>query len=423
MNDPTLSRGIKAKKPLQGVKVLDLTTFLSGPFATMLLGGLGAEVIKVEEPGYGDPARLLSLPFIGANGASFEKKSEQDETLAMLKRGRNKKSITLNLRSDKGREILHEMVKKVDVFAENFATGVVERMGCGYDILHGMNSKLIYCSLSGFGRTGPYKDFVAFDPSVQAMSGLMATTGFPDGVPLRAGPSFGDMVPGLYAVIGILAALHSREKTGEGQYIDVSMLDSLFSLVYMEPQEVYQLFGFPLRAGNTMYRTAPFNLYRTKDGYIVIVVPTEEQWKTLLKIMGKPELDRDPKFSKIFDRIRNHDELDPIVEEWTSTKTTSETMEMLTRERVPCGEVVDSLERLLSDPQLLSREMIVDLEHPLLGKLNGIRAPGIPIKFSETPVRFDQTAPVLGQHNEEIYSLLLGYTGERIAKLKEEKVI
>ena len=226
MTGHTSSDRIEKKKPLEDVKILDLTTFLSGPFATMLLAGLGAQVIKVEEPRYGDPARVMSLPFIGPNGPSFEKVSEQDETLAMLKRGRNKKSITLNLRSDKGRQILHEMAKKMDVFAENFATGVMERMGCGFDNLHSINPKLIYCSLSGFGRTGPYKDFVAFDPSVQAMSGLMATTGFPDGVPLRAGPSFGDMVPGLYGLIGILAALHYREKTGKGQYIDVSILDS-----------------------------------------------------------------------------------------------------------------------------------------------------------------------------------------------------
>ena len=409
---------------MEGIRVIDTTAWLSFPFGTGLLGAMGADVVKVENPSHGDPGRRFP-PFFGSNGLHFgEKPSDDDESLGGLKRHRNKRSVTLEIRSEKGKEILKELVKRGDVFTENFAPGQMDGWGLGYEQMKEVNPKIIYCSISGFGHTGPDSRLPAFDAIAQARSGFMLTTGFPDGEPLKAGPAVGDLIPALYAVIGILTALHYRDKTGKGQRIDIAMTDSLFSFVTAEPVEAYDAYGFPQRAGNHSYRAVPMDSYKTKDGghVIITVVPLGRAYPDFLKAIEREDLLTNPKFDTIWHRIQNVDDVNSEVEKWTSQHTTEEVLQRFKEFRIPSGRVTESASELFSDPQLEARQMIIDLEHPGLGK-TGLKTGGMPIKFSDLEAEYDKGAPYAGQQTDEILSSLLGYSEKDLTQLREEGVI
>jgi len=392
--------------PLQGVRVLDLTRVLAGPFCTMQLADMGAEVIKIERPGVGDDSNIYG-PF----------KNGQSSYFMYLNRG--KKSIELNFKNPEAVIIFKKLVEKSDVVVENFKPGVVDKLGIGYRELKEVNPKIVYASISGFGQYGPYREKPAYDLVAQAMGGLMSITGFPENPPTRVGSSIGDVSAGLYAAFGIMLALYNREKTGKGQYVDVAMMDSVFS--FCESNIVRYTIGniLPTRVGSRHPLSAPFDLYKAKDGYVVIAVANETLMDKLCHVMDKPELHVDPRFETDAKRSENAQELKTIIEQWLGNYTVKEAVQILLENSIPSSEVLNIAE-VCNDPQVAAREMLIEIEHPIAGK---IKIPGNPVKLSETPCEIKKPAPLLGQHNEEVLKELLGYDEAYIKKLKEEHVI
>ncbi len=395
-------------KALEKIKVLDLTRMYAGPFCTMLLKDLGAEVIKVEIPGGGDAVR--TIPTLTEAGESYP--------FIMLNRG--KKSVTLDMNSVKGREIVKELVKKVDVLVENFTPRVMERAGLSYEELSEVNPGLIYASLSGFGHTGPRRDFPAFDLIAQASGGFMSVTGFPDGPPIHAGTALADFTGGLYTTIGILAALQYRTETGEGQFIDISMQDSVWAITAPGNAGFYFLTGeSPARFGNGYLEAVPFGVYPSKNGYIAIAIVTIGQWHGLLRVMEREDLSGVEKYATQIERTNYREEVDALVEEWTKTKTIAEIVNLFKEAHLPCSPI-PSFAEVANDPQLLSRGMITEVEQLISGKT---KVTGSVFKFSRTPGDVKFPAPILGEHNYEVYSDMLGYSEEEIGKLVDGGVI
>jgi crotonobetainyl-CoA:carnitine CoA-transferase CaiB-like acyl-CoA transferase len=386
----------------------------------MQLAAMGAEVIKVERPGTGEPTRS-GVPFAGPEGARYEGKTKEDIGLVYLKRNRGKKSISLDMKRTRGKEIFRMLVAKADVVLENFAPGTMEGFGFDYPTLKKINPKVIFCSITGYGQTGPYRDRAAYDLTIQATSGIMAVTGFPDGPPLRCGPWIGDLVPGLYGLSGILAALFSREKTGHGERIDISMQDCCFSLIMDEALDLLVSRGIPTRQGNKNPRMVPWGTFPTKDGNIAICVFSNEQWEVFLEAIGREDCLKDPRFKNLGDRLKNADEVEAIVTEWSKNLGTEEALRILGRKKVPCDPVLE-MKEVLEDPQLRYRGMIQELVHPL-GAKTGVKAAGFPIRFSELPAEYPGPAPILGQHNNEIYMGLLGFSREEMEQLEKEGII
>ncbi|WP_206811563.1 CaiB/BaiF CoA transferase family protein [Paradesulfitobacterium ferrireducens] len=408
-------------KPLEGITILDATTFLSGPYATLLLAGMGARVIKVEQPKSGDPSRI-SPPFAGKNGAAAKPLDKEDLSFGMLKRGRNKESITLNLKHEKGKEIFRELAKRVDVVVENFRPGTMDKLGVGYDVLKVLNPGLIYCSLSGFGLSGSYRDLPAFDIVVQAMSGLMSINGMPDSAPVKTGVIMGDLAGGMFSALGILGALRYRDLTGKGQLVETSMLDALLALILDEAPDFWASEGHSVRMGNRLLRLTPFNSYPTLDGYIVIASGNDQHWERLLKAMEREDLMGDSRFNNQPQRTANADGVDAIISAWSSTMTTQDAVNILIQYEVPSGPVRDVID-VLKDQELIKRGTLVDIQHPTAGTIKGFKAWGYPIKFSEAEAGFDQLAPFLGANNKEVYRDLLGLTDAEIEELRANKVI
>lgn len=408
-------------RPLDGLLVLDLSIFLSGPFATQIMGGLGARVIKIEQPGLGDPARATP-PYYGARGLHGGRPQGDDLSLSVLKRNRNKESITLNLKTAEGKAILRDLARRADVLVENFAPGVMSRLELDEPRLREANPHLIYCSISGFGPAGPYRALPAYDLVVQAMSGLMTSTGAPDGPPTRAGISAADLVTGLYATIGILAALAQRGRDGLGQWVDVAMLDSVFSLVFDEALDVQVARGEPPRTGNGRPRLAPFSTYECADGFITICAVTEGQVAALFRLMDRPDLLDDPRYATAEARVRHAAEVDALVGAWTRDRARAELWEALAAARVPSGPVADIAD-LLADPQLHSRGMIAPVPHPSAGPAAGAVAAGLPLNFSRAVAALDRPAPALGADNATVYGELLGIDAARLEDLRERNVI
>jgi crotonobetainyl-CoA:carnitine CoA-transferase CaiB-like acyl-CoA transferase len=405
------------KKHLEGVRVIDLTAWLAGPFLSMQLAAMGAEVIKIERPKIGEPARS-GVPFAGPRGVRSEGKTNEDLGLVYLKRNRGKKSITLNMKAKQGKEIFRKLVANVDVVLENFAPGTMEGFGFDYPKLKEINPKIIFCSISGYGQSGPYKDRPAFDLTIQATSGIMAVTGFPDGPPLRCGPWIGDLIPALYGLSGILAALASREKTGHGERIDVSMQDCCFSMIMDEALDVLVSRGIPTRQGNRNPRIVPWTTFPTKDGNIAICVFSNDQWKVFLEAIGREDCLKDPRFQNLEDRLKNENDVEAVVREWSRNLSTEEALKILRKRAVPCDPILE-VKEVLEDPQLKSRGMIQELMHPLSAG-TGLKAAGFPIRFSELPAEYPGPAPILGQHNNEIYMGLLGFSKEEVEQWKKE---
>lgn len=409
------------KKILDGMVVLDLTRFFSGPQCTLFLAGMGAEVIKIDDPRGGDPI-AFAPPFDGPEGISLQKKTPQDMGLAYLKRARGKKSVTLDLKSAEGLAIFMEMVKKADVVVENFRAGVSTRLGVDYPALRAVNPKIIYCALTGYGSTGPSRDDKAYDLMVQAAVGLMSMTGQPGEPPVKTASALSDAISGVFAAHGIVAALLHRERTGEGQAIDVAMADCLFSLIFDEPFDTYERLNLAQRQGNRIMRFSPFNIFQARDGWVALGAATHEEWLSLLDAMGRADLKADPDMMQIGWRIVNNDKVDAVVTQWTSARTKADIVEALFAASVACSPV-RTADEVMQWPQLLEREMIVRLQNPLTGKDAAASGPGYPIKFSLTPGSYDTPSPLPGAHSEEIFARLANLSAADVQRLKGSGII
>lgn len=387
---------------LAGLRVLDLTRVLVGPYTTMILADLGAEVIKLEMPGHGDDARQFP-PHINGESAYF------------MSLNRNKRSMTLNLKTEAGKALFLDLVQKVDILVENFRPGTMERLGLGYEELITINPRLIYAAASGFGQTGPYSRQPAYDGVVQAMGGIMSITGQLGGEPTRVGTSIGDIAAGLFAAIGILAAVHHREKTGEGQMVDVAMLDCQVALLENAIARYTAAGEVPGPIGNRHPSITPFEPFNTSDGQLMVAVGNNRIWDRFCDALGNPELASNPRFTTNALRTANYEELRPVIAAAMSQKSTAEWVSILEEYRVPNGPI-NSVDMVVTDPQVLAREMVLDVEHPIAGST---KLPGIPIKMDKTPGEIKEPAPILGQHTQEILREILGYDAEKIARLEE----
>lgn len=401
---------------LEGLRVLDLTRYLSGPHCTLLLAGLGAEVIKIDEPAGGDPA-ALAPPY---SGPSFTRASGADYGLAYLKRARGKQSATLNLKHPRGRELFLGLAGHADVVVENFRPGVAERLGIGYASLKARNPRLVYCALSGYGATGPDRHLKSFDLMAQAEAGLMSITGEPDGPPMKTGGALADMIAGSYAALGIVAALKERDRSGLGQAVDVSMVDCLFSMMMDEPVDSYEKLGLAARQGNRIMRVSPFNAYRAKDGWVTLGAATHADWLALLGVMGREDLRQHPDFSRVEWRVPHNDEVDRIVGEWTAQVTAREAIERLRAADVPCGAVRTAREAIEWE-QLKARGMVQALRRPD-GEPAGVASAGMPLKFSRSAAHHDAPAPVPGADTVDVLQRMLGLGADEIAGLKADGI-
>lgn len=410
-----------AAAPLAGLTVIDLTAALAGPYATLLLAGLGARVIKVEPPGRGETARS-NAPYAGRDGVSLARRHDDDMSLAIAERARNKLSLTLNLKHPGAAAVFADLVRHADVVVENFSRGTVDRLGVGYAAASSVNPRIVYCSISGFGAVGEPGTGKAMDTIIQALSGLMYSSGAPGEPPVRVGVPMGDLTAPLFAVIGILAAVHLARQTGQGQHVDVSMLGALTSLVACEPAEVLERLGQPLRTGNTVPRLAPFGIFEASDGYFALCAPTDAFAAGVLAAIGLPGLAGDERFASRDQRVRHAGELHKLIEEWSRGRTRAEAVAALEAAGVPAAPVRDA-KAAVRDPGVMARGETAPLAHPKYGIIDGVVGSGVPITFSRSRADLTSPAPALGQHNAEILSGLLGYSPDRLAALAAEGIV
>jgi crotonobetainyl-CoA:carnitine CoA-transferase CaiB-like acyl-CoA transferase len=406
---------------LHGVRVLDVTRFYSGPFSTLMLAGFGAEVIRIDEPGRGDPT-MTGPPFIGKGGVSFERQHDSDLGIAYLKRCRNKKSITLNMRSPEGMAIFHDLLRKSDILVENLRPGAAERLGIGYESNCAVNPKIVHCALTGYGSTGEDRGLKAYDLMVQAGAGLMSITGAPDSPASKAGSALADGITGAFAVSGILAALLEQRVSGQGQFVDVAMTDCLLSLVLDEPLDCYDRLGQSPRQGNRIMRFSPFNTYPTRDGTVAIGAATDEDWFALLRVMNRTDLAEDERFRSTGWRVSNNTQIDAIVTEWTSGLTTAEAIDALNRNEIAASPI-RGIADIVAWNHLRSRDMLQSLEHPSERLNDKVIGAGFPIKMGRTHKGYTQPAPSLGQNNLEVYGGVLGLSEEKIESLRSRGIV
>ncbi len=387
------------------MRVLEITQVMSGPFCGLLLADLGANVIKVEKP-EGDDSRRMAPPSIEGESAAF------------MAINRNKRGVGLNLKSQEGRELFRQLAVRSDVLIENFRPGTMEDFGLGYADLTPTNPSLIYCSISGFGQTGPYRERRGFDLVAQAMSGLMSITGHEDQPPVKVGVPIADLNAGLYACYAILAAYIHRLKTGEGQYIDTSLLEAGVAYTFWESSIFFATGVSPPPMGSAHRLSAPYQAVRAADGYIALGAANQRVWEQLCAAIGRQDLLGDPRFSTNADRTRNQRELAEILEMVFAAKPVADWLSELERAGVAAGPVYD-IEQVYEDPQVQARNMMVEVEHPTAGLTKAI---GIPVKLSRTPGQIRSAAPTLGQHTDEVLREL-GLTFEAIAKLREDSIV
>ena len=393
--------------PLDGIRILDLTRFLSGPYTTMLLGDLGADVIKVERPGEGDGTRGTG-PFLGDGYSAY-----------FLSVNRSKRGITLDLAHTRGKALLLELAKRCDVLIENFVPGTMARLGLDYPVIQTHNPSIIYAAISGFGQSGPYAKRSALDIVVQAMGGIMSITGEPGGGPIRVGVSQGDIVASLYCTIGILAALQERATSGKGQMLDISMLECQIALLENPFARYFATGEVPQPLGTRHPVDTPFQAFVTKDGWIVVAIIGAKTWPLFCSAIDRIDLADDERFTTGWVRTQHYEELNPIISEAMRRKTTSEWLEELTALDIPCGPV-NTIDQVVQDPQVVAREAITEMTHPVLGT---VKTTDTPIRLSRTSATLDRPAPELGQHTDEALSELLGLSAQEIEALRAEKVI
>lgn len=386
--------------------MLDLTRVLAGPYCAMVLGDLGADVMKVEIPGRGDDSREFG-PFIGKESVYF------------ISLNRDKRSMSLNLKKPQGKDLFKKLVSKSDVVLENYSPGTMEDLGIGYEELRKVNPRLIYAACSGFGHTGPYSRKPCYDQIAQGMGGIMSITGHPGGPPTRVGASIGDITAGLFTAIGILAALRHRDLTGEGQMVDVAMLDCQVAILENAIARYFASGKSPGRIGNRHPSLTPFTAMQTKDGYINIAVGNDPMWVRFCEAIGLPDLGKDPRFTTNPLRTQNWSELEPVLAGVFRTKSTQEWTAILEGAAVPCGPI-NTVEEVVNDPQIKAREMVVEVQQPGVG---GVKMAGVPVKFSATPCSIEMPAPALGQHTFELLNSLLGLSVEEFDRLQAEGVV
>ena len=397
-------------KALAGVTVLDLTQYEAGTSCTEMLAWLGADVIKVEEPKMGEQGRWRNTDKPGIDSYYF-----------MLLNA-NKRSITLNLKSDRGKEIFIDLVKKVDVLSENYSLGTLESLGLGYDRLREINPALIYLTVKGFGTYGPYSKYKSFDMIAQAAGGAMALTGFPGSLPLKPGPTIGDTGTGIHAACGVLAAYIQRLRTGKGQKVEVAMQEAVLNYVRVPMMGTYITQKPTKRVGNRLGAGPVGDIFKCSPGgpndFVYLYCSNEEMWRTLWNTIDRRDVLDDPRFKDRKAQRENAEALTQILEEWTGTRTKHEVMKIMGEAGVPCGAVLDSVE-LLNDPHLRERGMIVTVDHPVRGKFT---MPGCPVKLDDSPADIT-SAPLLGQHNREIYGAMMGFKDDDLEQLKQQGVI
>jgi CoA:oxalate CoA-transferase len=408
-------------KPLEDITVLDMTVALAGPFATLLLAGLGARIIKVENPVGGDTCRE-NAPYLGAEGASLIRRSPDDVSVSAINRLRNKLGITLNLKHPEARAVFADLVTKSDVLVENYSRGTLDRLGVGYRWLREVNPRLVYCSITGYGSEEESSPAKAMDTIIQAQCGMMYTSGEPQDPPVRVGIPMADLCAPMFGVIGVLAAIHQAQRTGIGQHVDVSMLGALTMMVSGEPFDLLERCGIPQRTGHRLPRLSPFGIYPTRDGFIAICAPTETMAHGFFEAAGHPELSKNEKYATRDARVKNFQELDAFIEQFTCSLTSAEALARLERAGVPAAEVRDP-QAATRDPRVVRRGETVPLFHPKYGAVEDVYGMGMPIRFSGSDVGFDQPPPALGEHNDKVYGQILNYSSEKIAELKTNNII
>jgi crotonobetainyl-CoA:carnitine CoA-transferase CaiB-like acyl-CoA transferase len=395
-----------AAGPLAGLRVLDLTRALSGPFATMILGDLGADVIKVEDIWHGDDTRRWGPPFQGDDAAYF------------LSVNRNKRGLSVNMKDPAGRDIVRRLAARSDILVENFRPGTAARLGVGYAELARHNPGLIYASISGYGQTGPSAELPGYDAVAQAVSGMMSVTGEPDGEPVRSGTSSADVGAGMWALIGILAALHARETSGEGQLVDVSLLDGQLAWLTYVAGKYFATGVTPGRHGSAHESLTPYQVFPTADAPLMVAVGSDGLWRRFTSATGLDELADDPRYATNPDRVENRDTLIPLITETLAARGGAEWADILNTAGVPAG-LVNTVPAALAQPQVAAREMVVEVEHPVAGTLKML---GSPLKLSAQPPSIRRPPPVLGEHTDEILAEA-GYTAAQVAELREAGVV
>jgi formyl-CoA transferase len=405
-------------RPLSHIRVLDLSRVLAGPWASQNLADLGAEVIKIERPGSGDDTRAWGPPFLkDADGR------ETNNSAYYLSVNRGKKSVTLDISTSEGQRIARELAARSDVLLENYKVGGLAKYGLGYDEVRKLNPRVIYCSITGFGQTGPHAHRPGYDFIFQGMGGLMSITGerddSPGGGPQKVGIAITDVLTGMYAALAITAALAHRERTGEGQYIDLALLDTIVAFGANQIHNYFVSGKVPPRYGNAHANLVPYEVFPTADGHLILAAGNDSQWQSFCKAAGRPDLSADPRFRTNPDRIRNRKELIPLVRDVMKARTRKDWIGRLDAAGVPCGPI-NNYEEVFDDPQVRHRGLKIETPHPHSGSLPGIASP---MRFSKTPVEYRLPPPLLGQHTREVLGGLLGMPGEELDRLAAAKVI
>jgi formyl-CoA transferase len=401
-------------QPLKDIRVLDLSRILAGPYCTMMLGDLGADVIKVERPGRGDDSRGWGPPFVGAPYGPYA-----GESAYFMAANRNKRSITVNLKSPEGLEIVHRLAQVSDVLVENFRTGVLDKMGLGYADMRALNPRLVYCSISGYGRTGPWAERPGYDFVIQAEGGMMGITGPEEGPPYRVGVPIVDITSGMCAATAVLAALHARTHTGEGQLVDVSLLNTQAALLSNVASNYLVGGAEPRRLGNAHPNITPYEAFRARDRWFAMAAANERQWALVCDVIGQPELKEDARFATNSARVSHRAELRAVLNDAFAARDADEWLTRLREAGLPCGPI-NTVPDVFAHPQAEARNLAVETQHPSAGP---VRLTGFPYLLSETPAEIRHPPPLLGQHTEQVLKELLDYSDADVAALREQGAI
>ena len=401
-------------QPLEGIRVVDLTRALAGPYCTMMLGDLGADVIKVERPGRGDDSRGWGPPFAGEPYGPYP-----GESAYFIAANRSKRSVTVNLKSSEGQEIVRRLAGVSDALVENFRTGVLDQMGLGYADLRAVNPRLVYCSISGYGRTGPYAERPGYDFIIQAEGGMMGITGPEEGPPYRVGVPIVDITSGMFAATAILAALRARDLTGEGQLIDISLLDTQVALLANVGSNYLVGGAEPRRLGNAHPNIVPYEAFRARDRWFAVAAANQRQWSILCEVIGRPDLKEDPRFATNGARVSNRPALVAVLSAVFAARDADEWLAKLREAGLPCGPI-NAVPDVFEHPQAQARGLALEAQHPTAGT---VRLTGFPYKLVQTPAEVHRPPPTLGQHTEEVLLELLGYSAEEVTSLRERDAI